>query len=235
MPQALPFVGPAIGLIGAFKKSSAEKRLSGFTPTGFRAPGLSANISGGGITLNRGSGVDQALSGLTSAFSSRSAEFRGLRGRVAPGVGDLTQARVRGIRDTASRTVGNLREELSKRRVLGSSFAQREIASTEAMFGREEERARAEGALTEIALTQELIAQEFDGAIQAAKSVIDQFNFETTVATNLANQATTAMAATTTAAAQASAARQGGAAELIGTLAGIFSDELKDVVKGIFE
>ena len=66
-------------------------------------------------------------------------------------IGDVRD--IDAIRSAGKRTIGNLREELGKRRVLGSTFASREIASTEAEFGRIEEQSRAESFLQELTLT----------------------------------------------------------------------------------
>ena len=146
-----------------------ERRLKKFRPVNFSAPGLAGTFTKVGknqfdLDLARSPGVDAALSGLTSGLAARSAEFGALRERVAPGFGDLTRARVGAIRDASQRTVGNLRNRLRQRRVLGSSFGQSQIDATEATFAREEERARAEGVIGEIGLSSELIAREFAGA-----------------------------------------------------------------------
>ena len=229
------------GLFGG--SSRAESKLSNFRPQGFSSPGHvfssgGAGASGGGIggflnrvvnggsaggpALSRTEGMNTALEGLMAGLAGRSRAFGTLLGRVTPGFGDLTRARVQAIRDAGSRTVGNLRSDLNQRRVLGSGFAQREIASTEAMFAQEEERARAEATVQELEMSRQLIGETFSGAIQAAMSAINQFNFETTVAAGLTTSTNELMAANNRAQAEAASASEGGAFELLGTIAGIF-------------
>lgn len=217
-------------------KSRAEKQLEQFRPVNFRSSGLSGNFNKGSNTfsVSRSAGVDSSLSNLVQGLRGRSNEFAELRGEVRPGFGRLTQSRVDAIRNAGSRTVGNLRQELGRRRILGSSFAEREIASTEATFAQEEERARAEAGVQEIALTGELIQREFAGAIEAAQALIGQFNFESSVAASLSTNTTNALNANLTAQAQAAAAAEGGASEFLGTVIGAFSKPIGKFLDKIF-
>lgn len=230
------------GLFGG--TSRAESRLQSFRPQGFSSTGLTASygtpaatggkglkgflnrvVNGqsgsGGLVLSRTDAMNDALQGLVSGLAGRSAAFGRLAGRVIPGFGDLTRARVQAIRDAGARTVGNLRADLNQRRVLGSGFAQREIASTESLFAQEEERARAEATVQELEMSRQLIGDTFSGAIEAAQSVIAQFNFESSIAAALSTSSNELLAANIRAQAEAASASEGGAFELFGTIAGL--------------
>jgi hypothetical protein len=100
-----------------------------------------------------GQRIGQGISGLRG-------EVANLRGQLKPGFGNLTRSRVEELRNNRGRAVGNLREELSRRRVLGSSFALREIGSLESEFARQEDLIRSESMLQEIDATNQLISQE---------------------------------------------------------------------------
>jgi hypothetical protein len=210
------------GLFGG--KSSSEKILNKFTPASFTAPGLTGQFNRGTNTFNvqRTAEGQRTLDALRGGFEGFASTIRGLRPDVAPGFGRLTKSRVDAIRGAGRRAVGNLREELSRRRVLGSSFAQREVAATEAEFGRQEEAARAESFLQELELTRDLIGQEFQASIAGSAAVLDQLNFETTVSTNLSNSASQQMQANITAQAQARSSQEAGTAEFLGTVIGAF-------------
>ena len=213
------------GLFGG--KSKAEKILRRFQPTGFTAPGLTGRFdkAANEFTLTRTGEGAQTIADLRTAFEGRAAEFRGLRSDVRPGFGRLTQARVEAIRAAGQRTVGNLREELAKRRVLGSTFASREIASVESEFGRQEEFARAESFLQELGLTGELIKDEFSSLISGFETILGQFNFETGLAANLATNASAQLNANLTAQAEARSIQQAVGEDFLGTALGfIFSD-----------
>ena len=210
------------GLFGG--KSKAEKILQRFTPAGFSAPGLTGSFDKGTNTfsLNRTREGNQTIADLRKAFESRAAEFRGLRSDVKPGFGRLTRSRIEAIRGAGKRAVGNLREELGRRRVLGSTFASREIASTEAEFGRLEEAARAESFLQELGLTSELIKEEFASTISGFTAILQQMNFETSLAANLANNASAQLNANLTAQAEAQAAQQAVGESFFNNLIGAF-------------
>lgn len=208
------------GIFGG--KSSSEKILQRFTPTSFSAPGLSGSFDriANRFSVARTEEGQRTLDSLRGGFEGLATQIRGLRPQVAPGFGRLTEGRVAAIRGAGKRAVGNLREELSRRRVLGSNFAQREVAGVEAEFGRQEEVARAESFLAELDLTRELIADEFKASLSGMSVVLEQLNFETGLAANLSQGVSQQMQANITAQAQARAAQEQGAGEFVGTILG---------------
>lgn len=105
-------------------------------------------------------GLRGEVSGLRPGLARLRGDVRSLREEVRPGFGRLTRSRLAGLRDIRERTIGDLREELSKRRVAGSSFATSQVAGAEAEFAREEDRIRAESFLQEMDATNQLIQQE---------------------------------------------------------------------------
>lgn len=205
---------------GASEQRKAGRALDDFAPAGFESPGLSGsfNRDTNSFNLRRTAEGEEALANLRGGFEGLAGELRGLRGDVKPGFGRLTQARIDAIRGAGQRSVGNLREELGKRRVLGSTFASREIGSEEARFGQLEEEARAEAFLQELDLTQQLISEEFRASIQGAAVVLDQLNFESSLAADLAQSSSQQNQATAVARAELHSAAAAGYFELAGTL-----------------
>ena len=108
---------------------------------------------------------------------------------------------------------------------MGSTFASREIASTESEFARLEEKARAESFLQELELTRQLISDEFRASIGGAAAVLDQLNFESSLAAELANSASQQNQATAVARAELHSASAAGFFELAGTLGGIAASD----------
>ncbi len=76
---------------------------------------------------------------------------------VRPGFGRFTEAATRTIRNAASRRIGNLREQLRQKRVLGASFAEDLITRTALEFAQEEEAVRARAGIAEIAASLEVL------------------------------------------------------------------------------
>lgn len=207
---------------GGGGKRKKQRDLGGFSTEG----GFSAGITGGkkkrNVTITRSSGLSQNLASLQARLGERSAAFRDLRTQVGGAFSDVIRGRVDAIREAGSRTVGNLREELGKRRVLGSTFAQREISSIESSFAQEEARQRSEGALAQLGVESQLIAQEFEGGIQAAMAMIEQGNFESTLAANLQTNSASLAQAQRQADQQASAAGTDQLLEVGGAIAAYF-------------
>lgn len=81
--------------------------------------------------------------GLSRSELLRS-DIASLRESLTPGFGRLSEERQQAIRDARDEAIGNLRESLSRRRVLGSSFADDAVTRAELAFGREAGLAAAE-------------------------------------------------------------------------------------------
>lgn len=210
------------GLFGG--RSRAERTLGRFRPISFEAPGGTgrfdprANI----VSFTRGAPTERVIGELRSTLGAQAGEIRALRPLVSPGFGRLTEARVGALRTAERRTIGDLRENLARRRVLGSSFAQAATTRARAEFAEREGVIRGESFLQELALTTQLIEREFAASTQAVASELTQLNFETSLAAQQSNAASAAVQANLTAQAQAAAAQEGGAAEFLGTVIGAF-------------
>lgn len=119
--------------------------------------GLQGIQSGLGDVRSRSGLLRQDVDALRGRLGGTFAE---LQGQVKPGFGGLTDARVKAIRDRADEAVGNLRESLSRRKVLGSSFASDALTRTELAFAQEEEGARAQSFVEEMGLSRQLAVDE---------------------------------------------------------------------------
>lgn len=243
------------GLTGRFadntfsvtRGSEASSALSGLA-SGFRERAAAGTAAAGQFARLRPgfSSLQDIVRGTTaegvSALGGLRGELSALRGEIRPGFGRLTESRIAGLRDQQRRSVGNLREELSRRRVMGSSFAAREVAALEAEFARQEDMIRAESFLTELGMSAELIAQEAgligsqtemqqqgaqliadfltaegglvaqefaaradaaNASVESALRLLEQLNFETGLAAQLANAASAQTQANLQAQAQA--------------------------------
>lgn len=184
-------VGAVKGLFGL----KTDKKLTRFTPPGFASPAGSATFDPGTNSFVFTPQTSGAVNTLTNRLLERTAALRELRPQLRPGFGRLTEARVQAIQGARGRSIGNLREELAKRRILGSSFAQIETQRQEAAFAQQEAEARATSFLQELDATTRLIGEEFASSVAAAEAVLNQFNFETSVAAGLGTAAGEALSA----------------------------------------
>lgn len=118
-------------------------------------------IIDGLVGANAGiSGLSSSLMGIKPNFAGTANSLEELRGQVRPGFGRLTEARVQAIRNAGAESIGNLRESLSRRGVMGSSFANDAETRTRMATGQEEERARAEAFTQEIGMSRQIITDQ---------------------------------------------------------------------------
>ena len=174
------------GLLGVNPKKSTAS-IRNYTPTGFTSAGLTGSYTpGGSYSLTPTSASTSALSGLTSAYSNQAAELGGIRDQVAPGFGALTDAGVTTIRNRRREAIGNLRDNLSRRRVLGSSFASDALSRADAEFSEQEARFRADARMQELNMTTNLINQQSQATAQQFAAQLTQLNIESNLAAQIA-------------------------------------------------
>lgn len=116
----------------------------------------------GSIANRFGALSGQAAGVDTGRLGEVASDIAGLRGQLVPGFGALSQARQQAIRNQQAVSVGNLRESLSRRGVLGSSFAADALSRVELDFAQQEGLAGAEAFIQEAALTGDLARLESD-------------------------------------------------------------------------
>lgn len=144
-------------------------------------------LSGGGSNLDITSGSERATAVQRSAnvIGRKADELAAIRGRVQPGFGELTQARLGAIENARSRSIGNLRENLARRRLSGSSFANDALARADAEFGQAAAEAKATSLLQELDLTTQLINQEFTTRQAAIERTIQELDFQAQIGTQI--------------------------------------------------
>ena len=113
------------------------------------------------LRTSPGGAVDLTRTADTQRFPKILSNLADLRGELRPGFGRFTEAAVEAIRRAKGDALGNARQQLQRRRVAGSSFANAQIAGIEAAFGREEALFRGRAILQEIDATFKIIDEEF--------------------------------------------------------------------------
>ncbi len=162
----------------------------GLKPINLNAGGFSTNFSKGGRLTVGSSGQRQGLvNNLASTSLSQAGLLRGLRGQVTDAVSGLKATRLAEIDNARKASVSNLRDNLARRRILGSSFAEDALTRSELEFGQARDKVAAESFLQELDLKNELINQEFDARRTAFATRLDNLNLEADLAANLSSQA----------------------------------------------
>lgn len=120
-----------------------------------------------------------------NVIGQRADALAAVRQRVAPGFGELTAARLGEIEASRQRGIGNLRENLARRRLAGSSFASDALIRAEREFGQAAATARAESLLQELDITTQLINEEFSQRQQSIERSIADLDLQAEVGTRL--------------------------------------------------
>lgn len=218
-------ISPVNALIGAGVSGDlfpdASKPLKNFQPSGFTTPGLTATVGPtGALDLTRTPQLSGAITDVSRQFGLGASQLSGLREQVTPGFGRLTQAAKQNIESERRRTIGNLRENLARRRVLGSSFAQDALSRAEAEFAQKGAQMEAQNILAEIDMSTKLLQAETQNRVQQFSTILNQMNFESGLAAQLQSGINQAMQRNAEAQSQIAAQSAAGIGGLIGTVAG---------------
>lgn len=192
-----------------------------FTPTGISAGGLESSFDGSG-RIQVGSNAERMglVRGLQENFGGLSGQLGLLRQSVAPGMSDLRKSRLGEIENARTAAVGNLRENLARRRVLGSSFGQDAITRAESEFAGQRDRVAAESFLQELELTNQLVTQEYDAGRRVFQTGLDELNLQADIGLKLAGAATQQLGAMARTEAELNAKEAAGAGKFFGEIMG---------------
>jgi hypothetical protein len=160
-------------------------------PVGLDAGGLTSSFNKKKNAIQIQSSAERAglVSSIADQFLKQAGLTSDLRAKVAPGFSDLRAARLQEIENSRRAAIGNLRDNLARRRVLGSSFASDAETRAEIEFAQERDKVAAETFLQELDLSNKLIAQEFDLTRQSFGTKLSELNLQADVAAGLTAQA----------------------------------------------
>jgi len=195
-------------------------------PPGINAGGLRAKFGSGGVNVTSSAERQGLVSGLARTFPEQAGQIGELREQVTPGFGRLTTSRLQEVENARRGAIGNLRENLQRRRVLGSSFAGDALTRAESQFGQQAEQVAAESFLQELDLSQQLIQQEFTARRGEFTTQLDELNLQADLATKLASGATQTLGANARLKAELDARSQEGAGRFFGQTVQPFIDKL---------
>lgn len=217
-----------------FSSDSPTDALKDFKPTGFTGGGFNTVYGPGGLSVTPTAERLGAVGGLSKSFGDLSTEIAGLRPKVAPGMSDLRTARLNEIENARTSAIGNLRENLARRRVLGSSFGADALTRAENEFAQQKDKVQAETFLQEMEATNNLIQQQFAAQRGQFQTGLDELNLEADIASKLSANATNVMAKNAQTLAELKAKEQSGLGSLLGSVGGmLLGDAGKNIGKKV--
>jgi len=140
------------------------------------------------------SDIKGLIPGVTSSYQSAIDEVNKVLPGLSAGYGDITKARVNTIQNEGRKSSSDLRGDLARRRVIGSSFGNDALSRDKAEFAQKEADARAKSYLEELDKNTELVgkrlqyqisqindtnsllASAYDASIAADKYQLEEMN-----------------------------------------------------------
>jgi len=189
-----------------------------FTPQGFTAGGLSSDGMGNVTpTADR----TAAVGGLSDAGAQAAGTFGNLAQSVAPGFNSLLDARLTDLGNTSRAAIGDLRQNLASRRILGSSFGNDTINRLQTGISQQRDSIIADNFLKSLATSSQLATQQMQAHQQQFQSKLDELNLEAGIGQKVSATANQILDSNAQAQAKLDAGAQAGSGALIGKLIGV--------------
>jgi len=183
------------------------------------SPGLSLRSfrsSGSGFRSELTRTGSQAQTAEEERFPRILGDLDTLRGTLTPGFSSLRAARSAQIGNARNQALGNLRQSLSRRRVLGSSFGEQALISAEREFAEAQAASDAQSFLEELDANQRVLAFESAQINDALNRELSQLGIASGQAAQLASLNAQVSQFAANLRAQESSARGSGLGSLLG-------------------
>lgn len=195
-------------LFGTSAKSPGPAPTVNFSPPSFSGGGLNATFSGNGYTVAPTADRSNVVGGIQQTFNQQAGDLGSLRPMVAPGFSALRTAQLGQINNARTSALGNLRDNLARRRVLGSSFASDAIARTDQEYQNTASNTIAQTYLQELSSTQQLIQQQYESSRGAFITALNEMNLEAGIASDMTSKVSSTLASVATSNAQLAMSNQ---------------------------
>lgn len=200
--------------------SSRSDGATGPTSFSTSTPGysLSAGLGGGG---SFSTSLTRTGSDAQTAFGTRFPRLMGdidtLRGTLTPGYSALREAASREVSKIRTERIGNLRENLARRRILGSSFGEDALNRAEAEMGDLAARTQVQSFLAELDANMKVLGFEFEQIGAALERELKELGITSNFAANMGQ----IISGNQQFAQKVAAEEAAGRAKFFGTLAGL--------------
>lgn len=157
-------------------------------PVNMTAGGFSSSLNGNRLSVGTNATRQGLVSGLSNTSLNQANLLKGLRGQVMDATTGLRASRLAEVENARKASVSNLRDNLARRRVLGSSFGADAVTRANLEFAQQADQVTAESKLQEIQMKNDLINQEYQARTSAFNARIGELNLQADMATGLTQQ-----------------------------------------------
>lgn len=176
-----------------FGRTKVDEPTLKYSPPGFNAGGLNTSFSNNSYNVTPSGARNDLIGSGVDNFNTFGNITGDLRATVAPGFNDLLNSRLNTLNDARTSAIGNLRENLASRRVLGSSFGQDTINRGEAEFARQKDAIVTDNFQKSLEMNNRLLGQQYDAYNKAFQTGLTELNLEASVAQELTGKASQAL------------------------------------------
>jgi hypothetical protein len=217
---------------------SERERLAnqGFAGT-VGTPGYDIGYSGKNgqmsATINRSGETQGFMDRLLAGLGADEGSFRDLLSQIRPGFGRLSEATQEQLRNQYAKRFGDLRAQLGRRRVEGSSFGNAELARLSLEEEQQARLAKSQALVEELKMTSDVLKAQSDTRNQALTTAFSQIQFEGNMGIQMQNMVMNSMNENTQA--QQDLVKMAAGVKMQGALgAGNIQGNLSNTVAGSF-
>lgn len=217
------------GSVAGGSSSGSKAKVADLTAGGLKSSFANNRLTVGSTDQRRG-----LVNNLSNLFLAQGREFEGLRPLVKPGFGALTDARVSTLENRGASRLSNLRDNLARRRVSGSSFGQSLVQSEQRQLDQDIAETRARSFLEELDLTTSLIEKQYTSDLASVEAQLSNLNMEAQVGQALLGTAQSVLSNNAAIQSQLAVQNAQGIGAFIEPFVSSFSDSAGDAVSGLF-
>lgn len=164
-----------------------------YTPPNFSGGGLSGSFGNNGYSIAPSAARSGAVGNVASTFGQQANALGQLARQWTPGSSNLLKSQMTALQNNRSQALGNLRQNLAQRRILGSSFAQNSLANADQTYQQQIAQTQAQTYIQELQAQQSLNQQQYAAQRSQFQTGLDEMNLEAGVAADLTSKAMPAL------------------------------------------
>lgn len=182
------FSGPQIDTSGVSKQLRLGQQASNVKPININAGGLSTNLNGNNLSVTSSGSRNNLVNNISGQYGDYASLLQGLRNQVTDPINGLQAVRLAQNENARKQAIGNLRDNLARRRVLGSSFAQDALTRSNLEFAQNADQIKNASYLQSLDAQQQLANQEYQARVNQFNTKLNELNLQGTLGQNLAQQ-----------------------------------------------
>lgn len=188
----MSFIGSALsGLLGG----NASGPQINFSAPSFTAGGLNAQGGlYGGYDVTPTADRSAVVGNISNTFQQQAGAYGNLASQWTPGFSQMRQTQLGALNANRTQALGDLRQNLAQRRVLGSSFAQNSLANADQTYQNQISQTMAQSYLQELQANQSIIQQQYGASVNAFQTQLNEMNLEAGMASDLTSKMSGTMA-----------------------------------------